>query len=405
LIPNWPEQRKRKTNFTHLLAPSLSFEKNENMTQQADVERYRENWQDEVDSAAEYRAMSESEPDPKIAKVYSNLASMEEAHIAFWEEKLRAAGETVGERRPSWRSRVVAWIARRLGADAVLSTIAAKEAMDRNVYVKQPETSGTRMSSQEQWHTRVLGQLLRTQPRGLSGSFLARLEGRHRAVGGNALRAAVLGANDGLCSNLSLVMGVAGAAINRHGILVTGVAGLIAGACSMALGEWVSVTSARELAEREIRIEASELQEDPKGEGDELRLIYESKGLSSDEAKRVVDQMLSDKTATLDALAREELGIDPNELGGSAYEAALASFMLFALGAIVPILPFLATAGRVAVVASVGLSGLALFAIGAAITIFTGVPVWRSGSRQLALGLGAAGLTFLIGRAIGATLT
>src|ERR1700688_3915587 len=364
------------------------------MTQADDVGRYRENWQDEVDSAAEYRVMASNEPDPKIAKVYSNLAKMEEAHIGFWEERLRAAGEQVGERRPSWRSRAIMWIAKRLGADAVLSTIAAKEAADRNVYVKQPETSGTRMSSQEQWHTRVLGQLLRTQPQGLSGSFLGRLEGRHRAVGGNALRAAVLGANDGLCSKISLVMGVAGAAINRHGILVTGVAGLIAGACSMALGEWVSVTSARELAEREIRIESSELEEDPKGEGEELQLIYESKGLSSDEAKRVVDQMLPDKTATLDALAREELGIDPTELGGSAWEAALASFMLFALGAIVPILPFLATAGRVAVVASVRLSGLALVAIGAAITIFTGVPVLRSGSRQLALGLLAAGVTF-----------
>ena len=375
------------------------------MLQRADVERYRENWQDEVDSAAEYRAMAETERDPKIAKVYSNLAKIEEAHITFWEDLLRSAGETVGERRPSWRSRVIAWIVRRLGPDAVLSTIAAKEAADRNVYVKQPETSGTRMSSQEQWHTRVLGQLLRTQPQGLSGSFLGRLEGRHRAVGGNALRAAVLGANDGLCSNLSLVMGVAGASISRHGILITGVAGLIAGAFSMALGEWVSVTSARELAEREIRIESSELQEDPKGEGEELQLIYESKGLSGDEAKRVVDQMLSDKTATLDALAREELGIDPTELGGSAYEAALASFMLFALGAIVPILPFILTGGRVAVIASVGLSGLGLFAIGAAITIFTGVTVWRSGSRQLALGLGAAGATFVIGRLIGATLT
>ena len=128
---------------------------------------------------------------------------------------------------------LVAWIARRLGPDAVLSTVAAKEAADRNVYVKQPETAGTRMSAQEQWHTRVLGQLLRTQPQGLSGSFLGRLEGRHRAVGGNALRAAVLGANDGLCSNLSLVMGVAGAAINRHGILITCLAGLVAGACSM----------------------------------------------------------------------------------------------------------------------------------------------------------------------------
>src|SRR6202165_2667145 len=137
------------------------------MAQQVDVERYRENWQDEVDSAAEYRAMAASEPDPKIAKVYSNLAKMEEAHIAFWEERLRSAGATVGERRPSWRSRVLAWIAKRFGPDAVLSTIAAKEAADRNVYVKQSETVGTRMSAQEQWHTRVLGQLLRTQPRGL----------------------------------------------------------------------------------------------------------------------------------------------------------------------------------------------------------------------------------------------
>ena len=375
------------------------------MTQIADVERYRENWQDEIDSAAEYRAMASSEPDPKIAKVYSNLAKMEEAHIGFWEERLRAAGENVGERRPSWRSRVVVWIAKRLGADAVLSTIAAKEAADRNVYVKQPETGGTRMSAQEQWHTRVLGQLIRTQPRGLSGSFLGRLEGRHRAVGGNALRAAVLGANDGLCSNLSLVMGVAGASIDRHGILITGVAGLIAGACSMALGEWVSVTSARELAEREIRIESSELQEDPKGEGEELQLIYEAKGLGASEAKRVVDQLLSDKTATLDALAREELGIDPNDLGGSAWEAALSSFMLFALGAMIPIIPFLFIGSRVAVIASVVLSALALFAIGAAITIFTGVAAWRSGSRQLALGLGAAGVTFAIGRLVGATLT
>jgi len=271
--------------------------------------------------------------------------------------------------------------------------------------VKQPETRGTRMSAQEQWHTRVLGQLIRTQPRGVSGNFLGRLEGRHRAVGGNALRAAVLGANDGLCSNLSLVMGVAGASIDRHGILVTGVAGLIAGACSMALGEWVSVTSARELAEREIRIESSELQEDPKGEGEELQLIYEAKGLGANDAKRVVDQLLSDKTATLDALAREELGIDPNDLGGSAYEAALASFMLFAVGAVVPIVPFLFIGRSVAVVASVVLSAIALFAIGAAITIFTGVTVWRSGGRQLALGLGAAGVTFAIGRMVGAALT
>src|SRR4029077_5962350 len=321
------------------------------MSDPSDARRYLENWQDEVDSASEYRAMAASESDPRLAKVYANLAAMEEGHIGFWEDRLLRAGATVPPRRASWRSRVLAAVARRLGPDLVLATIAAKEAVDQNGYVKQPETAGTAMPGHERWHARVLGQLVATQPRGLQGSFLGRLEGRHRSVGGNALRAAVLGANDGLCSNLSLVMGVAGASIDRHGILVTGLAGLLAGAGSMALGEWVSVTSARELAEREIRIESSELQEDPKGEGEELQLIYEAKGLGASEAKRVVDQLLSDKTATLDALAREELGIDPNDLGGSAWEAALSSFMLFALGAMIPIIPFLFIGSMVAVIA------------------------------------------------------
>jgi VIT1/CCC1 family predicted Fe2+/Mn2+ transporter len=374
------------------------------MATASDIVRYRENWQDEIDSAAEYRAMAAGERDPKIAKVYSNLARMEEAHIAFWEDRLRAAGAQVGKRRPSWRSRVLTWIADRFGPDAVLSTIAAREAADRNVYVRQTETKATAMGAQERWHARVLGQLVRTQPRGLTGSFLSRLEGRHRAVGGNALRAAVLGANDGLCSNLSLVMGVAGASINSRGILVTGLAGLLAGACSMALGEWVSVTSSRELAEREIRIESSELVEDPKGESEELQLIYQAKGLDVAEARRVVAQLLQDPAATLDALAREELGLDPQELGGSAREAATASFFLFALGAIVPILPFMLTSAGTAVFASLALSGIVLFAIGAVITIFTGVAVWRSGGRQLLLGLGAAGVTFAIGHLIGVTL-
>jgi VIT1/CCC1 family predicted Fe2+/Mn2+ transporter len=239
----------------------------------------------------------------------------------------------------------------------------------------------------------------------LQGSFLGRLEGRHRAVGGNALRAAVLGANDGLCSNLSLVMGVAGAAADAQVILVTGLAGLLAGACSMALGEWVSVTSSRELAQREIRIEASELAEDPEGEGEELKLIYEAKGLSSGEADTMVHHLLTDRSTALDALTREELGIEPSELGGSAWEAAASSFLLFGVGAIVPILPFLVTRGNPAVVSSGAVSGLALFGIGAAITLFTGMPVWRSGGRQLLLGLAAAGVTFGLGKLIGTAIT
>jgi VIT1/CCC1 family predicted Fe2+/Mn2+ transporter len=363
--------------------------------------RYLENWQDEIDSAAEYRMMASSEPDPRLARVYATLAHMEEAHIAFWEDKLRHVGVDVGPRRPSWRSRVLGWIAQRLGPDLVLPTIAAREAADRNSYVIQPETAGTRMPAQERWHAKVLQQLVRTQPRGLQGTFLGRLEGRHRAMGGNALRAAVLGANDGLCSNLSLVMGVAGAALDARGILVSGLAGMLAGSCSMAIGEWISVTSARELAQREIRIESSELAEDPQSEGEELKLIYEAKGLSPGEADTVVGHLLNDRSMALDTLAREELGVDPDQLVGSAWEAAVSSFLLFAVGAIVPLLPFFVTRGTAAVMSSGVLSGLALFGIGAAITLFTGQPVWRSGGRQLLLGLAAAGVTFGVGRLIG----
>src|SRR3989441_2444575 len=323
--------------------------------------------------------MAESEPDARLARVYGNLARMEEAHIMFWEDKLRQAGVEVGPRRPSWRSRVLRWIGRRLGPDLVLATIAAREEADQNYYVTQPETTGTRMPAQERWHAKVLKQLVLTQPRGLQGSFLGRLEGRHRAVGGNALRAAVLGANDGLCSNLSLVMGVAGAAADAQVILLTGLAGLLAGAGSMALGEGVSVTSARELAEREIRIESSELREDPEGEGEELKLIYEAKGLSPSEADTMARRLLADRGTAIDALGREELGIDPKDLGGSAWEAAVASFVLFAIGAVVPIIPFMVMRGNLAGASSVVVSGLALFGIGAAITVFTGKPVWRAG--------------------------
>jgi len=184
---------------------------------------------------------------------------MEEAHINFWEDRLRAAGAHLDARRPSCRSRILSWMARRFGPETVLSTNRCQrngrpERLCRSG--RDPRDSDERPGT---WHALVLGKLVETQPHGLSGNFLSRLEGRHRAVGGSALRAAVLGANDGLCSNLSLVMGVAGASISPHGILMTGIAGLLAGARTIALGEWVSMTSSRELAEREIRIESSDL--------------------------------------------------------------------------------------------------------------------------------------------------
>ena len=369
-----------------------------------ELRRFRANRQDEIDSAAQYRAMAAGEPDETVARVYRELADVEERHASFWEAQLRTRGVEPGPARPSWRARILGGLARRFGARLVLPTVASREAAGRDDYARQPESAHTRMPAQERSHARVLAAML-ARRRGVSGAELARIEGRHRNVGGNVLRAAVLGANDGLCSNLALVMGVAGASANDAAIVVAGAAGLIAGASSMALGEWISVTSSRELAERELRVESDELAAAPEQEREELQLIYEAKGVPPEEARQLADRLLRDPGAALDVLAREELGIDPKELSGSARTAALVSFLLFAIGAVIPMLPFVVASGAAAFWTSIALSGLALFAIGAAITLFTGRPVWRSGGRQLVLGLAAAGLTYAVGSALGVALT
>jgi VIT1/CCC1 family predicted Fe2+/Mn2+ transporter len=368
-----------------------------------DVRRFAANRQDEIDSAAQYRAMADVETDEAVARVYRELADVEDRHATFWEAQLAARGASVGPRRPSWRARVLAWTARKFGARMILPTVASREAAGRDDYALQAETAHTRMPAQERSHARVLSAMIKRRE-GANGSELARVEGRHRNIGGNALRAAVLGANDGLCSNLALVMGVAGATATSSAILVAGTAGLVAGACSMALGEWVSVTSSRELAERELRVERDELAAQPEEEREELQLIYEAKGVPPAEAKQLSRHLLRDQGAALDVLAREELGLDPDELGGSAWTAAITSFALFAIGALIPVLPFVFATGSTAIVVSIAISGVALFGIGAAITVFTGRPVWASGTRQLVLGLAAAGVTFGIGKALGVAL-
>lgn len=373
------------------------------MATPSDVARYLRNWQSEVDGAALYRAMAHVEPRRELANVYDSLAAIEERHMAFWEKRLADAGIPAEERRASWRARVLIWCAHRWGAQAVLPTVASQEYLSRNDYLPQKETAGTGMTADERMHARVLQTVL-AKTQGLEGNTLGRLEGRHRAVGGNALRAAVLGANDGLCSNLSLVMGVAGAAVSPHNVMLAGVAGLLAGACSMALGEWVSVTSSRELAEREMQIEKDELEESPEEEREELQLIYEAKGLPPGDAKKISTRLVADPKEALDVLSREELGIDPRELGGSPWVAAGSSLLLFAVGAFVPLAPFLFFGGRSSLMvggASLAAGAGGLFLIGSAISVFTGRSALFSGARQLMLGLAAAGVTFALGRLIG----
>jgi len=365
-----------------------------------DLRRYRANWQEEIDSAARYRAMADGEKDSGRAQVYRDLAGMEEKHAGFWEKRLTDAGAPPGPRRLSTRARVLVWLARRFGADAILATVAADEYRGRRGYDTQAETAGTRMRNQERLHARLLGSLA-ARPRGASGAELGQLEGRHRNVGGNALRAAVLGANDGLSSNLSLVMGVAGAAPDQKAVLLAGIAGLVAGAASMALGEWISVTSSRELAERELETERTEIELEPEDEREELELLYRAKGIDPSEAKTLSQEIIAKPEAALDVLAREELGLDPQELGGSPWTAAATSFVLFSFGAIIPLIPFFIVRGSSAILWSVVLSAVALFGIGAAITLFTGRSVLRTGLRQLVLGLGAAAVTYGIGRLVG----
>jgi len=225
-----------------------------------------------------------------------------------------------------------------------------------------------------------------------------------RRVGGNALRAAVLGANDGLVSNLALVMGVAGADLSGQAILITGVAGLLAGAGSMALGEWVSVQSSRELFARQLEIEAEEIRNTPQEETEELVEIYRAKGLEDHEARLVSARIMQDGDLALRTMAAEELGIDPRDLGGSAWVAAGTSFALFAAGAVIPVIPFTFLDVAPGIVVSLVLSGLGLLGLGAGISWFTGRGPVRTGIRQLVLGLAAAGLTFVVGRILGVSL-
>ena len=374
------------------------------MTDSTAADRYRTNLQGEVDSATLYRQLAEVEADPRLADVYRRLSAVEEAHAEFWKKQLDALGQRVPRLRAGFRTRALVWLARRFGPAFVLPTINRLERADSGTYDKQPEAVAGGLPAAERSHARVLSALALQAPTGLSGSAVARLEGRHRMTSGNALRAAVLGANDGLVSNVSLVMGVTGAEVADTTILITGLAGLVAGACSMAMGEWLSVKSSRELYQSQIDTEAGELATAPEEEQQELALIYEAKGLSTAEAEALAKRLIGDKATALDTLVREELGIDPEALGGSAWGAAATSFSLFALGAVFPVAPYFFLHGQQAVIGSVAATSVALAALGAATSLFTGRGVAFSALRQLAIGFAAALVTYGIGRLVGVSL-
>jgi VIT1/CCC1 family predicted Fe2+/Mn2+ transporter len=295
-----------------------------------------------------------------------------------------------------FRIRVIKVLARRLGTNAVLPMVMRFEAAGATVYDEMDEAPAA-MAKQEQTHGRIVAALAGGDTQ---GERIAAGERRHRSGAGNWLRATVFGVNDGLLSNLSLVMGVAGGTANKSFVLLAGIAGMTAGAFSMASGEWVSIRSQRELYENELKIEKDELAAFPEEEREELELIYQAKGIEAAEAKSMVARIMSRPDIALDTLAREELGIDPGELG-SPWIAAISSFLAFAVGASLPVIPFLLTSGTAALVIAASVSVIALFAVGAAISVFTGRNAAKAGFRMVAIGVLVSSVTFGIGKLVG----
>ena len=224
----------------------------------------------------------------------------------------------------------------------------------------------------------------------------------HESRASGILRPVVFGGNDGLVSNLALVMGVAGAAPAPGVIVLAGIAGLLAGAFSMAVGEYISVQSQRELLDYQTLLERQQLKETPEQEYDILVGIYVGRGFSRDEARQLADRMFADPDRALDALVREEIGLDPRVIG-SPMNAAIGSFLAFTLGALVPVVPYLLGSGTAAFISSLVASLVGLFLLGMGVSVFTHRDRFRSGLRQLLLGLAAAGVTYAVGTLLGAS--
>jgi len=342
-----------------------------------DGEYADEGWHEEKRSAYLYLVMADAEAGTPRAALFRGLAAEAENQAGIWAHR---AGAAAPEYVPDLRARVVAALVRRYGPRALRAVLVAMKVRGLSVY-----------SHDAPGHPRP--------------TMLEDVGKRHRGVSGSGnLRAAVFGINDGLVSNASLILGVAGASANNSIILLSGVAGLLAGAFSMAAGEYVSVRSQREMFEHQIGLERDELAQYPEEETEELALIYAARGLAREDARRLAKAIIADPAQALDTLAREELGLNPEDLG-SPWGVAILSFLSFATGALVPLLPFFALRGNAALLVSIAFTALTLFGVGATISLFTGRSALRDGLRMLFIGAAAGSLTFAIGKLLGVSLT
>ena len=380
-------------------------------TDPAEIALWQANLKLERDAVRLYDGLAGIERDPVRAEAFHAIASNERRHAFIWAMRLRSAGSDVpAMAAPRWRVRAVLAAARVFGTKSVSSMVKALEGDELSLYEgPEADLEMQAMAADEREHAAIWKRLDMGMPGVEPGSEEAaaaaavsvRDESWHRAAGqSGALRAAVFGINDGLVSNLALVMGFAGAASDNAVIVLAGVAGLLAGAFSMGAGEYVSMRSQRELFERQIEVEREKLRFRPDQEREELAALYRSKGLSDEEADLVSRRLMQDPDHALDTKIRESLGLDPDELG-SPWGAAIYSFLAFSLGAVVPLAPFLITEGVTAIVIAVVLALGSLFIVGALVSLLTGRGLLFSGLRQVSIGGAAAVVTYLVGSLIG----
>ena len=373
-----------------------------------DVAQSLDNLKLERDAIALYDALARIEKDPRRAEAFRTIAGNERRHADVWAGKLRELGATVPEPTgPRFRIRTIVLAARLFGTHAVRDLVQALEGDEEELYTLQASPEVDAIAADEREHAAIWDRLSEgsgEERRGRSGhapSEIASREQWHRASHSGTLRAVIFGVSDGLVSNLALVMGVAGASQGEGSfVLLAGIAGLLAGSFSMAAGEYISMQSQRELFERQIALERAELEAMPEEEQAELAAVYQSKGFTRDEAETIAARMFKDPKHALDTLVREELGLDPGQLG-SPWGAALGSFVAFAIGALIPVVPYLITSDSTAFIAASVLSVGALFAVGAGVSLLTGRSLVFSGGRQVLIGAAAAIVTYLVGHVIG----
>jgi VIT1/CCC1 family predicted Fe2+/Mn2+ transporter len=381
----------------------------------ASTDRFLRYLEDERAAARLYRALAGMTDGTRRAALLE-LAAIEDRHAAHWAELLAHRGVPLPAERPDLDAEQQTLLARarQLGLHAVLPDLEQGEREAQHVYDDEPYAAAG-MAADERGHEQVLGRLRdpdalpRHEPPSEPASGhdiraeLARNEPWHRADKSGTLRAAIFGVSDGLVSNAALIMGFAGSGVANPTVAFAGLAGLMAGAFSMAAGEYVSVAGQRDVFAREIALEAAELAEHPQDEARELALIYQAKGMDPELAQAAADKIIANPEVALDTLVREELGLDPGDLG-SPVRVAVSSFAAFAVGALVPLLPFVAVAGSAAVVVSIVLTALALLTVGALVGRLSGAGVVRSALRQFGVGAAAAVVTYLIGTAVGGSV-